>query len=238
MDEVIDSNEEPILYSQIEEKYSDLLEKKRLFYEAMTEINQLIETMDSEGSTYISLLKTKFNEIENQKNKISEYINNLNNIIPDEDIPMSIKLRNIADIVSNDFRHLNMKFQNIIINIKKEEKRLSLNSDISTNDKSTEPYLNNETIAVKEKEKAYKQTKDISNSMEQSNEENIKYNESNQNGQIEIISSNTDETLENNYVRDEELKELIEENSNYNKYNWLIIIVFTIVIAFFIYYKL
>jgi len=113
-----------------------------------------------------------------------------------------------------------------------------LNSDISTNDKSTEPYLNNETIAGKEKEKAYKQTKYVSNSMEQSNEENIKYNESNQNGQIEIISSNTDETLENNYIRNEELKEYLEENSNYNKYNGLIIIVFTIVIAFFIYYKL
>ena len=168
MDEILDSNEEPILYSQIEEKYSDLLEKKRLFYESVTEINQIIETMNLEESTYISLLKNKFNEIENQKNKISEYINNLNNIIPDEDIPMSIKLRNIADIVSNDFRHLNMKFQNIIINIKKnkeEQLQLSLNSDISTNDKSSDPNLNNEIISNKEKikveEKEYKQLNDI-----------------------------------------------------------------------------
>ena len=239
MDEILDSNEEPILYSQIEEKYSDLLEKKRLFYENMTEINQIIETMNLEESTYISRLKNKFNEIENQKNKISEYINNLNNIIPDEDIPMSIKLRNIADIVSNDFRHLNMKFQNIIINIKKnkeEQLQLSLNSDISTNDKSSDPNLNNEIISNKEKikveEKEYKQINDINNSMNQSNKEN------NQDEEIEIINSNTDEILENNFIRNESLKEYIEESPNYNKYKWLIIIIFVIIFAFLIFYKL
>ena len=240
MDENLDSNEEPILYSQIEEKYSDLLEKKRLFYESMTEINQIIETMNLEESTYISRLKNKFNEIENQKNKISEYINNLNNIIPDEDIPMSIKLRNIADIVSNDFRHLNMKFQNIIINIKKNKEaqlQLSLNSDISTNDKSSDPNLNNEIISNKEKikveEKEYKQINDINNSMNQSNKEN------NQDEEIEIINSSTDETLENNFIRNESLKEYIEESPNYNKYKWLIIIIiFVIIFAFLIFYKL
>ena len=236
MDEILDSNEEPILYSQIEEKYSDLLEKKRLFYESVTEINQIIETMNLEESTYISLLKNKFNEIENQKNKISEYINNLNNIIPDEDIPMSIKLRNIADIVSIDFRHLNMKFQNIIINIKKnkeEQLQLSLNSDISTNDKSSDPNLNNETISNKEKikveEKEYKQLNDINNLI---NKEN------NQDEEVEIIDSNTDETLENNFIRNESLKEYIEESPNYNKYKWLIIIIFIIIFAFLIFYKL
>ena len=237
MDEILDSNEEPILYSQIEEKYSDLLEKKRLFYESVTEINQIIETMNLEESTYISLLKNKFNEIENQKNKISEYINNLNNIIPDEDIPMSIKLRNIADIVSNDFRHLNMKFQNIIINIKKnkeEQLQLSLNSDISTNDKSSAPNLNNEIISNKEKikveEKEYKQLNDINNLI---NKEN------NQDEEVEIIDSNTDETLENNFIRNESLKEYIEESPNYNKYKWLIIIIiFVIIFAFLIFYKL
>ena len=236
MDEILDSNEEPILYSQIEEKYSDLLEKKRLFYESVTEINQIIETMNLEESTYISLLKNKFNEIENQKNKISEYINNLNNIIPDEDIPMSIKLRNIADIVSNDFRHLNMKFQNIIINIKKnkeEQLQLSLNSDISTNDKSSDPNLNNEIISNKEKikveEKEYKQLNDINNLI---NKEN------NQDEEVEIIDSNTDETLENNFIRNESLKEYIEECPNYNKNKWLIIIIFIIIFAFLIFYKL
>lgn len=236
MDEILDSNEEPILYSQIEEKYSDLLEKKRLFYESVTEINQIIETMNLEESTYISLLKNKFNEIENQKNKISEYINNLNNIIPDEDIPMSIKLRNIADIVSNDFRHLIMKFQNIIINIKKnkeEQLQLSLNSDISTNDKSSDPNLNNEIISNKEKikveEKEYKQLNDINNLI---NKEN------NQDEEVEIIDSNTDETLENNFIRNESLKEYIEESPNYNKNKWLIIIIFIIIFAFLIFYKL
>ena len=236
MDEILDSNEEPILYSQIEEKYSDLLEKKRLFYESVTEINQIIETMNLEESTYISLLKNKFNEIENQKNKISEYINNLNNIIPDEDIPMSIKLRNIADIVSNDFRHLNMKFQNIIINIKKnkeEQLQLSLNSDISTNDKSSDPNLNNEIISNKEKikveEKEYKQLNDINNLINKGK---------NQDEEVEIIDSNTDETLENNFIRNESLKEYIEESPNYNENKWLIIIIFIIIFAFLIFYKL
>ena len=234
LDKIIDSNEEPILYSQIEEKYSDLLEKKRLFYKGITEMNQIIDTMDSEGSKNISLLKTKFNDIENQKNKISEYINNLNNLIPDEDIPMSIKLRNLADIVSNDFRYLNLKFQNIIINTKNKEEQLQsrLNSDISPNDKSTDHNLNDETILNKEKsktkEKENKQINDVSNSMKQSKEENIKYNESNQNCQTEIIDSN-------NFIGNEELKEDVEEKYNYNKYIGLIII-FIIIFVFLVYY--
>ena len=149
---------------------------------------------------------------------------------------MSIKLRNIADIVSNDFRHLNMKFQNIIINIKKnkeEQLQLSLNSDISTNDKSSDPNLNNEIISNKEKikveEKEYKQLNDINNLI---NKEN------NQDEEVEIIDSNTDETLENNFIRNESLKEYIEESPNYNKNKWLIIIIFIIIFAFLIFYKL
>ena len=150
---------------------------------------------------------------------------------------MSIKLRNIADIVSNDFRHLIMKFQNIIINIKKnkeEQLQLSLNSDISTNDKSSAPNLNNEIISNKEKikveEKEYKQLNDINNLI---NKEN------NQDEEVEIIDSNTDETLENNFIRNESLKEYIEESPNYNKNKWLIIIIiFIIIFAFLIFYKL
>ena len=129
-----------------------------------------------------------------------------------------------------------MKFQNIIINIKKnkeEQLQLSLNSDISTNDKSSDPNLNNEIISNKEKikveEKEYKQLNDINNLI---NKEN------NQDEEVEIIDSNTDETLENNFIRNESLKEYIEESPNYNKNKWLIIIIFIIIFAFLIFYKL
>ena len=72
-------------------------------------------------------------------NKISKSINALNNIIPDEDISTCIKLRTLADGISKKFKVLNTKFQNLMANAQKNiDEQISVNSDISTADKSSE----------------------------------------------------------------------------------------------------
>ena len=131
----LNSFEEPILYSQIEDKYSYLCQKKRIFYTSITEISQLIDNLNLEEPSNISLIKTKFENIKNQMNKISKSINTLNNLIPDEDIPMTIKLRNLGDEITKKYKNLSIKFQNMIPDsIKNSEELSSANSDISTND--------------------------------------------------------------------------------------------------------
>ena len=86
---------EPILYSEIDDKYSNLLQKKRIFDTSIKEISQLMDNLTFEESSNISLVKTKFENIKNQMNKISKGINTLNNLIPDEDIPTAIKLKTL-----------------------------------------------------------------------------------------------------------------------------------------------
>ena len=129
----------PILYSEIDDKYSNLLQKKRIFDTSIKEISQLMDNLTFEESSNISLVKTKFENIKNQMNKISKGINTLNNLIPDEDIPTAIKLKTLSDSISNKYKRANSKFQNIIINAQKNlDEQLSINSDISTIDRSSE----------------------------------------------------------------------------------------------------
>ena len=224
--EKIDSNEEPILYSEIEEKYSILLQTKTLFNSNILEINQIIDNVNIEEPKNVSLIKMKFNEVKNQMNTISEGINCLNNLIPDEDIPMTIKLRDLADNVNKNFANISSRFQTIMINKQKnidEQLQLSLYSDISSNDKSTDPNIKNDILLNKDKtkeiEKEYKQICVINNPIYQLNEE-IKFDSINQDNQIEIINLNIDEI-----------------NINYYKYiRWIVICI--IILAFLIYYKI
>ena len=136
----INSNEEPILNSKIEDKFSSLSQKKRIFFTSITEISQLIDNLNLEEPSNISLIKTKFENIKNQMSKISKSINSLNNLIPDENITMTIKVRTLADSITKKYHNLKIKFQNLIPNeMKNSEEQFSINSDdISTMDKSTE----------------------------------------------------------------------------------------------------
>ena len=251
----LNSFEEPILYSQIEDKYSYLCQKKRIFYTSITEISQLIDNLNLEEPSNISLIKTKFENIKNQMNKISKSINTLNNLIPDEDIPMTIKLRNLGDEITKKYKNLSIKFQNMIPDsIKNSEELSSVNSDISTNDKTSEitnlkndllisqnPLVNKEKIEqLKRVKKEYQQIYDITNSMNKLSED-IKVNTLNQDKQIDIIDYNFND-IENNIIKgNEELKKYKEENMgdnlDYYKYIiWIIIAIFFL--AFLIYYKL
>ena len=188
-------------------------------------------------------------------NKISKSINTLNNLIPDEDIPMTIKLRNLGDEITKKYKNLSIKFQNMIPDsIKNSEELSSANSDISTNDKTSEitnlkndllvsqnPLVNKEKIEqLKRVKKEYQQIYDITNSMNKLSED-IKVNTLNQDKQIDIIDYNFND-IENNIIKgNEELKKYKEENMgdnlDYYKYIiWIIIAIFFL--AFLIYYKL
>jgi len=251
----INSKEEPILYSQIEDKFNSLSQKKRIFYTNITEISQLIDNLNLEEPSNVSLIKTKFENIKNQMSKISKSINNLNNLIPDEDVPMAIKLHTLAEGITKKYKNLNAKFQNIISNpMKNIDEQISINSDISTMDKSSDisnlkndllinnnPLVNKDKIErLKRVKKEYQQIYDITNSMNQLSED-IKFNTLNQDKQIDIIDSNFNE-IEGNIIKgNDELKKYKEvnmgDNINYYKYiAWILIAI--IFLAFLIYYKL
>ena len=251
----INTKEEPILYSQIEDKFNSLSQKKRIFYTNITEISQLIDNLNLEEPSNVSLIKTKFENIKNQMSKISKSINNLNNLIPDEDVPMAIKLHTLAEGITKKYKNLNAKFQNIISNpMKNIDEQISINSDISTLDKSSDisnlkndllinnnPLVNKDKIErLKRVKKEYQQIYDITNSMNQLSED-IKFNTLNQDKQIDIIDSNFNE-IEGNIIKgNDELKKYKEvnmgDNINYYKYiAWILIAI--IFLAFLIYYKL
>ena len=253
-----DTNE-PLLYSEIDDKYSLLLQKKRIFDTSINEISQLMDNLTLEESSNVSLIKTKFENIKNQMSKISKGINTLNNLIPDEDIPYMIKLRTLSDGISKKYERANSKFQNTIIHAQKYfDEQLSINSDISTVDKSSEthqtnitklknellvqnPLINKDRIErIKRVKKEYQQIYDITTSLNQLSED-IKFNTLSQDKQIEIISTNTEGIEENIIKGNKELKKHKEENmsdnSVYYKYIGYIILVI-IFFALMIYFKL
>ena len=254
----IDTNE-PILYSEIDNKYSNLLQKKRIFDTSINEISQLMDNLTLDESSNVSLLKSKFESIKNQMNKILKGINTLNNLIPDEDIPYTIKLRTLSDGISKKYERANIKFQNTINNAQKYlDEQISINSDISTLDKSSDvpqanimklkndllvqnPLVNKDRIErIKKVKKEYQQIYDITNSLNQLSED-IKFNTLSQDRQIEQISTNIEEIEDNISKGNEELKKYKDENNTdntiYFKYIGYIIIVI-ILLALLIYYKI
>ena len=250
---------EPILYSEIDDKYSYLLQKKRIFETSINEISQLMDNLSFEESSNVSLIKTKFENIKNQMNKISKGISKLINLIPDDDIPNAIKLKTLSDSISKKYKRANSKFQNIIISAQKNlDEQLSISSDLSTFDKSSDvppsnivklksellfqnPLINKNKIErIKRVRKEYQQIYDITNSLNKLSED-IKFNTLNQDKQIEIISSNIDGIEENINKGNEELKKYKEDNlvdnTVYFKYIGIIIL-FIILFGLLIYYKL
>jgi len=254
----IDTNE-PILYSEIDDKYSNLLQKKRIFDTSINEITQLMDNLTLDESSNVSLIKTKFENIKTQMNKISKGINSLKNLIPDEDLANLIKLSTLSEGISKKYKRANSKFMNAINNAQKNiDEQLSVNSDISTLDKSSEasisniialkkdlqtqnPLINKDRIErLKRVKKEYQQIYDISSSLNQLSED-IKFNTLNQDKQIEIISANINGIDENINKGNEELKKYKEENmvdnTVYYKYIGIIILVIML-FALLIYYKL
>ena len=251
---------EPILYSEIDDKYSNLLQKKRIFDTSINELSILMDNLSFEESSNISLIKNKFENIKNQMNKISKGISNLNNLIPDEDIPNAIKIRTLSDGISKKFKRANSKFQNIILDAQRNLEEQLSTSDISTIDKASEvslsqsqshqinteyivqnPFIIKDKIERMKKVKAdYEHIYDITNSLNQLSED-MKFNSLNQDKQIEIISSNIDDIDTNISKGNEELKKYKEANTEDNSvyYKYIGGIIFVILLfALLIYYKL
>lgn len=250
---------EPILYSEIDDKYSMLLQKKRIFDTSINEISQLMDNLTLEEPSNVSLIKTKFENIKTQMNKISKGINTLNNLIPDDDIPYTIKLRTLSDGISKKFDRANLKFKNIITNAQKYlDEQLSINSDISTVDKSSEPAqsniinLKNDLLVqnplinknrierIKKVKQEYQQIYDITNTLNQLSED-IKFNTLSQDRQIELITNNIDGIEENINKGNNELKKYKEENmpDNTDYYKYIVYIIIVIIfLALLIYYNL
>ena len=250
---------EPILYSEIDDKYSMLLQKKRIFDTSINEISQLMDNLTLEEPSNVSLIKTKFENIKNQMNKISKGINTLNNLIPDDDIPYTIKLRTLSDGISKKFDRANLKFKNIITNAQKYlDEQLSINSDLSTVDKSSEPAqsniinLKNDLLVqnplinknrierIKKVKQEYQQIYDITNTLNQLSED-IKFNTLSQDRQIELITNNIDGIEENINKGNNELKKYKEENmpDNTDYYKYIVYIIIVIIfLALLIYYNL
>ena len=249
---------EPLLYSEIENKYSYLLQKKRIFDASIKEVIQLMDNLNFEESSNINLIKTKFEKIKTQMGKIITGINTLSNLIPDDDVPNTIKLNTLSDSISKKYKRANINFQNILNNAEKYvDRQLSLNSDMSTYDKSSEgvegisalkselstqnQLINKNKIErLKRVKKEYQQIYDITNSLNKLSED-IKFNTLSQDKQIELISSNIDVIGENIDKGNEELKKYKEknttDNSDYYKYIGFIILII-IFFALIIYYKL
>ena len=249
---------EPLLYSEIENKYSYLLQKKRIFDASIKEVIQLMDNLNFEESSNINLIKTKFEKIKTQMGKIITGINTLSNLIPDDDVQNTIKLNTLSDSISKKYKRANINFQNILNNAEKYvDRQLSLNSDMSTYDKSSEgvegvavlksdlstqnPLINKNKIErLKRVKKEYQQIYDITNSLNKLSED-IKFNTLSQDKQIELISSNIDVIGENIDKGNEELKKYKEknttDNSEYYKYIGFIILLI-IFFALIIYYKL
>jgi hypothetical protein len=254
----IDTNE-PILYSEIDDKYSMLLQKKRIFDTSINEISQLMNNLTLEEPSNVSLIKIKFENIKNQMNKISKGINTLNNLIPDDDIPYTLKLRTLSDGVTKKYDRANLKFKNIITNAQKYlDEQLSINSDISTIDKSSEPAqsniinLKNDLLVqnplinknrierIKKVKKEYQQIYDITNTLNQLSED-IKFNTLSQDRQIELIANNIDGIEDNISKGNSELKKYKEENmpDNTDYYKYIVYIIIVIIfLALLIYYNL
>ena len=250
---------EPILYSEIDDKYSMLLQKKRIFDTSINEISQLMDNLTLEEPSNVSLIKTKFENIKTQMNKISKGINTLNNLIPDDDISYTIKLRTLSDGISKKFDRANLKFKNIITNAQKYlDEQLSINSDLSTVDKSSEPAqsniinLKNDLLVqnplinknrierIKKVKKEYQQIYDITNTLNQLSED-IKFNTLSQDRQIELITNNIDGIEENINKGNNELKKYKEENmpDNTDYYKYIVYIIIVIIfLALLIYYNL
>jgi len=238
---------EPILNSEIENKYLNLVKKKRVFDASVNEISQLMDNLTLDESSNISLITSKFENIKNQMDKILKGINSLNNLIPDENLSDTIKLQTFSEQISKKFKKANTKFQNIIINAKKNlEDQLSMNSDLSTAEKSDEistvynlkkelqvqdPLVSKNKIdKIKRAKEEYQKIYDITKSLNQLSEE-IKFNAINQDRQIEIIEYNNNDIEENINKGNDEIKKY-KENHNEDLDNYFMYIGFLIFIIF------
>ena len=215
-----DSLSTPFINNEIEEKYFQLLQQKRIFDTNIKEITQLTEKLSFEDSSNILLLKSKFENIETQMKKISKNINYLQNIIPEDNFDMNLKIKILIDSATKKFKKANQKFQNSIIKAQNYlQEELSFVSDFSTLEKSIDISVSSrEKINKLNKiHKEYEQIFNITNSLNQLSDE-IKFNSINQGDKINIIDVNLSYVENSINNGNNELKKYNENRENNNFY--------------------
>ena len=215
-----DSASYPFLSSEIEEEYSSLLQQKRIFDINIKEMIQLTDNLSFEESSNVTLIKSKFENIENQMNKIAKKISTLQNLIPEDDFNMGLKTKILADNIQRKFKKANVKFQNAITSVQNcLEEELSFTSDFSTLEKSSEisnSMLNKEKIdRLIRTKKEYENIYNITNSLNQLSEE-IKFNTINQGEKIDLTEENITFIEDNVFKGNDQLKKYHENNSGNN----------------------
>ena len=216
----------PFLTLEIEEEYFSLLQQKRIFDENIKEISQLTENLSFEESSNVLLLKSKFENISNQMDKIVKNINYLQNIIPEDDFNMGLKTKILADNIQKKFKKANIKFKNAILNAQNAlDEELSFTSDFSTTqEKSRKSSTVSDQVINKEKierlnktKKEYEKIYNITNSLNILSEE-IKFNTINQGEKIDIIDGNMSNVDDNINKGNNELKKYIRNNYDENSF--------------------
>ena len=215
-----DSLATPFIDSEIEEKYFQLLQQKRIFDINIKEIDQLTEKLSYEDPSNILLLKSKFENIKTQMNKISKKINTLENIIPEDNFNMNIKIKVLLNKIQIKYKKASMKLKNSIINAQNcLEEELSFISDFSTQEKSS-----NNSILHKEKidklnktQKEYEQIYNITNTLNQLSDE-IKFNSINQEDKINMSDVSISYAEDSITSGNNELKNYHENGNDNNFY--------------------
>ena len=207
----------PFLTLEIEEEYFSLLQQKRIFDANIKEISQLTENLSFEESSNVLLLKSKFENIKIQMDKIAKNINYLQNLIPEDDFNMGLKTKILADNIQKKFKKANTKFQNAILFAQNAlDEELSFTSDFSTTlEKSSvisDVMNNKEKIErLNRTKKEYEKIYNITNSLNQLSEE-IKFNTINQGEKIDIIDENMSSVDDNINNGNNELKKYMKNN--------------------------
>ena len=216
----------PFLTLEIEEEYFSLLHQKRIFDANIKEISQLTENLSFEESSNVLLLKSKFENIKTQMDKIAKNINYLQNLIPEDDFNMGLKTKILADGIQRKFKKANIKFQNAILFAQNAlDEELSFTSDFSTTQEKSSNFsdavINKEKIErLNKAKKEYEKIYNITNSLNQLSEE-IKFNTINQGEKIDIIDENMSSVDENINNGNNELKKYINNNSEERNFYYI-----------------
>ena len=215
-----DSPNTPFINLEIDEEYFQLLQQKTIFDTNIKEINQLTQELSFEDPSNIQLLKSKFENIKILMNKISTNINYLQNIIPEDNFDMNLKIKILLDDIHKEFKKEKKKLNNSLINAQNcLQEDLSFISDFSTQEKSSDNSISNKEKINKfgKIKKEYEEINAIKNSLNQLNDE-IKFNSINQEDKINIVDINMSYVEDSVNNENKKLEKLDENGDNNNFY--------------------
>jgi len=136
-----DTNSTPLLLNIVENDMNKLIEDKRIYDASITELENIIDTINYKEPSSILQIKQKFNVIENKMKDMYDIIHSIKNFMKDNEKNKLKKIQNISDSINKKFINANKKFQSAIKNA-----QIDIQEQISSNSTSsnTEDLNNNE----------------------------------------------------------------------------------------------